>query len=880
MHLQMGMNFNNFPILKIQCLKPNSFRMRRVKSIWLITIFILVTQQIFTQTQTTNHSYVDTDGVLRWSKDNSEIRGFGVNYSLPFAHAYRMAKRMNITPEEAIRQDVYHFARLDLDLYRIHVWDTEISDTLGNLIDNDHLRLFDFAINEMKNRGMRFVITPIAFWGNGWPEPDELTPGFSMKYGKGGCLTHAEAIKAQENYLFQFISHINPYTGIAYKDDPDLIAIEISNEPHHKGSESDVTNYINRMVNAIKATGTMAPVFYNMSHSIHLVEAYVNADVVGGTFQWYPTGLGAGRELKGNLLPHVSKYHIPFAHNPQFKKMAKLVYEFDAADAGGNYMYPAMALSFREAGMQLATHFDYDAMFLAPYNTNYGTHYMSLPYAPQKAISLKIASAVFHQIPMNKNYGDYPARNQFGNIRVDYERNLAELVSDTRFFYTNNTGSQPVLTNKLKEIAGYGNSPLVRYDGTGAYFLDEVEKGVWRLEIMPDVYWIGDPYARISPERQIAAVHHTLRTMKINLPALGRNFLVRGINADNNYNTKSEDGVFKIEPGVYLLYNEKIKPKVNASAKYKNIKIGEFVAPESNLNRVVVNNLSPEMFTALEPAKIEFELFSAQEPVKIELLFQGSVGFKRLLAEKTGVNTYSVILSDVDTKAGMSEFFIMPEFENGVQTFPAGLKGRPYDWDFVNRTGYSIKFIAEDKPILIWSAAQNWNQTLKPWTRFINIEPSFRKGSDILLYDLNNVPKSQDGVDSLKIHTFKFYFADLVKGRLKAFATKNEIVIDARSLNNNYPELEIGISDTDGRVFSGKIRVNNVDQLYRIPISALQPGKFVIMPRPYPEFKPYFGEFPNNHSFNILKAETLQVSLVNAQVGERVQFYIREIRME
>ena len=162
MHLQMGMNFNNFPILKIQCLKPNSFRMRRVKSIWLITIFILVTQQIFTQTQTTNHSYVDTDGVLRWSKDNSEIRGFGVNYSLPFAHAYRMAKRMNITPEEAIRQDVYHFARLDLDLYRIHVWDTEISDTLGNLIDNDHLRLFDFAINEMKNRGMRFVITPIA----------------------------------------------------------------------------------------------------------------------------------------------------------------------------------------------------------------------------------------------------------------------------------------------------------------------------------------------------------------------------------------------------------------------------------------------------------------------------------------------------------------------------------------------------------------------------------------------------------------------------------------------------------------------------------------------------------------------------------------------
>jgi hypothetical protein len=76
-----------------------------------------------------------------------------------------------------------------MDLYRVHVWDTEISDTLGNLIANDHIKLFDFAVNEMKQRGMKFVITPIAFWGNGWPEKDDdLTPGFSHKYGKGWLL--------------------------------------------------------------------------------------------------------------------------------------------------------------------------------------------------------------------------------------------------------------------------------------------------------------------------------------------------------------------------------------------------------------------------------------------------------------------------------------------------------------------------------------------------------------------------------------------------------------------------------------------------------------------------------------------------------------------
>ena len=286
-------------------------------------------------------------------------------------------------------------ARLDLDFYRVHVWDTEISDTLGNLINNDHLRLFDFMVNEMKQRGMRFIITPLAYWGNGWPERDELTPGFSRKYGKGECLTNADAIEAQANYLNQFLNHVNPYTGIAYKDDPHVIGFEICNEPHHNGPPEKVTAFINKMVASMRQTGCTKPIFYNMSHSIHLADAYLNANVQGGTFQWYPTNLVANHQINGNFLPQVESYSIPFADNPKFKKMAKIIYEFDPADVGGNIMYPAMARAFREAGMQLAAQFAYDAMCWAPYNTNYGTHFMNLAYAPHKAISLKIASAIF-----------------------------------------------------------------------------------------------------------------------------------------------------------------------------------------------------------------------------------------------------------------------------------------------------------------------------------------------------------------------------------------------------------------------------------------------------------------------------------------------------
>jgi hypothetical protein len=557
---------------------------------------------------------IDNNGVMRWSKDKSEVQGFGVNYTLPFAHEYRMAQRAGVPHETAIKQDVYHMARLDIDLYRVHVWDTEISDTLGNLIANDHLKLLDFAVNEMKQRGMKFVITPIAFWGNGWPEPDEKTPGFSYKYGKAGCLTNQQAIEAQANYLYQFLKHVNVYTGVAYKDEPDLLAFEISNEPHHGGTVDEVKAYINKMVASMRKTGCTKPIFYNMSHGIHLAEAYLDADIQGGTFQWYPTNLVANQQLNGNFLPHVQNYAIPFANHPKFKKMAKIVYEFDPADVGGNIMYPAMARTFREAGMQLAAHFAYDALCWAPYNTNYGTHFMNLAYAPQKAISLKIASAVFHNVPMYQN------QQANSPLLISYTNDLAEWVTAEKFFYTNNTATQPQDVSKLKEIAGYGSSSLVSYEGKGAYFLDKLMDGTWRLEVMPDAYWVKDPYSKTTPKVQKAAVQHALRNMAVQLPNLGTDFAVKAINSGNTHTTLVSNGNFDVMPGVYLLTRKGVTTNIKPGQTYKNIRIDEFVAPASNLKETVLWNNTVTEIVYGKPLNIDLSIASPYKVSKVSVV--------------------------------------------------------------------------------------------------------------------------------------------------------------------------------------------------------------------------------------------------------------------
>ena len=531
---------------------------------WMPALGLIHSQSVKDQIE------IGDDGIMRWQTDGKEVTGFGFNYTVPFAHAYRMAKKSGIDLKKTIDQDVYQFARLGLDLFRVHVWDCEISDTLGNLIDNEHLELLDYLLHRLEDHHINAIITPIAYWGNGWPDEDEPTPGFSSKYGKANCLTDPGAIKAQENYLRQFVNHINRFSGVSYKSYKTILAIEICNEPHHRGTPQEVTSFVKKLKEAVRSTGCTKPVFYNVTHGINLAASYYAAGIDGGTFQWYPTGLGFQKELGGNMLPNVDRYTIPFDDVLKKNASARIVYEFDAADMASTYMYPAMARSFRTAGMQLATHFSYDPTFLAPYNTEYNTHYMNLIYAPRKALSLMICGEIFRSIPLYKDYGVYPDNASFGPFRVNYENDLAEMVTDEKFIYTNHTSTLPSNPDKLKLIAGWGNSPLVAYDGTGAYFLDKIAEGAWRVEIMPDAIVVGNLFGRNSLDKTVAVIKYDPHKLKFNMPGFENGFtLARVANPDSIMYSESTNKSVALKPGVYLLLSSSYQKKVPFSFQSK-----------------------------------------------------------------------------------------------------------------------------------------------------------------------------------------------------------------------------------------------------------------------------------------------------------------------
>jgi len=822
----------------------------------------------------TDQVYVDDNGVMRWTADNNELHGFGVNYTLPFAHEYRMTKKAGISPEDAIRQDVYHMARLDLDLYRVHVWDTEISDTLGNLQNNDHLKLFDFAVNEMKKREMQFIITPIAYWGNGWPERDENTPGFSYKYGKAGCLTNPDAIMAQANFLNQFLNHVNPFTGIAYKNEPHVIGFEVCNEPHHSGSPEKVTAFINEMVASMRQTGCTKPIFYNMSHSIQLVDAYLSANIQGGTFQWYPTGLVANHQINGNFLPQVKSYEIPFAADLKFKKMAKIVYEFDPADAGGNILYPAMAVAFREAGIQMAAQFAYDAMCWAPYNTNYGTHFMNLAYAPHKAISLKIASAIFHEMKMYQKHSDNLNSEAF---RISYPDDLAEWVTNEKFFYSNNTSFRPANLSLLKEIAGCGSSPLIKYSGTGAYFLDKLSDGVWRLEVMPDAYWIEDPYSPVSPSIQKAAVSYAKQQMSISLPDLGESFTADPINSGNTFKPLVSKGQLDVLPGVYLLKQNQITGKTAFNLTYKNIRIDEYVAPDANLNKTVLWNYSPAEAKAGKSLQLHFATVSPNPVTRIEVEMSTGERWKTISAVPLTANNYDTDIPSDMLATGFLNYRIMVINSVDTTTFPCGRKGNPWSWENKDNSTYAIRIVPANSPLILWNAETDWESTFKIWNHAVTLKPT-TDGATALAVTLDQLPDPDSSDKANLNYAFKFFFGNKIKGRSNELSQKKFLAIETSDRLTSPQPIQIGLLDKNGSVMAGELAVLPNSTIFRIPLDSFVKAQYLIIPRPFPDFLSYKIQ-SGNKSFDWSSMETLQL-IVKPGNQSNVDLYIEKIWLE
>jgi hypothetical protein len=859
--------FEKFHMLKINIkgISGSFYRIVTIRFIVTGILFFSLFQYTYNQTIPEKPAdqiiYVDQKGIMRDKVTNEEVSFFGVNYTVPFAFAYRALNSMGVNHEKAISEDVYHMARLGIDAFRVHVWDIEISDSLGNLLENEHLRLYDFLLSKLKERNIKILLTPIAYWGNGYPEKDTKTSGFSAIYYKDVAAKDPKAIEAQANYLKQILNHVNPYTKLSYADDPDIIALEICNEPSHIGNPALITEFINKMADACRSAKWKKPVFYNVSQNApEFADAVLNANIDGCTFQWYPAGLVRGHELLGNFLPYVDKYTIPFKDNPQFVNKAKAVYEFETADISKSYIYPAVAKSFREAGFQWATQFAYDPMALAYCNAEYPTHYLNLAYTPSKAISLLIASKVFHRVPRLKDFGTYPNDSVFDVFRVSYSESLSEMNSDSEYYYTNSTKTKPLDTKKLKHIAGCGSSPIITYSGSGAYFMDKLEDGIWRLEVMPDAIRILDPFDKPSFGKEVTRIQWQNQSMIVQIPDLGENFTIKGINQGNICSVTSHNYELQIDPGVYLLIRKgKNNKNWGPQSKFENFQLGEFVAPKPAFSDpFIVNNSYKEVSTG-KVLKIEIKALGIDTSDHLLLTIFGyhhPIEFIR----KSGNELEAEVPAEL-IKPGIISYVIVVQKGDKSITFPGNHPGSIYDWNYYYKDCWTIKVVDPGTPIAIFDVSTDKD----------NIEYSFNTwwqkqiSADIISTDTPDklalkisTTKTLTGENAICFRTF---FGDKLKRRMADLDSFNELILHARSADSDSTLIKIILVSKTGCAFSSKVQLTKEYKNYPIPFSSFVPDSMVLIPRPYPGFLPWRFKGNGAEKFDLKDSEVLEITI-------------------
>jgi len=174
--------------------------------------------------------YVSIDNDGHFSVKGEPIRFWGTPCN-PFKEDY-------ILPRESIHLLAKEYSKMGVNLVRLHLMDSK--PFLGNnsifggnagtrIIDPVQLDKIDYMISEFRKQGIYIMLDLLCDRKyeetDGVPDPDSVYTG-----AKEVNFFDPLLISLQKEYAQQLLTHVNPYTGIALKDEPALAMIDIVNE--------------------------------------------------------------------------------------------------------------------------------------------------------------------------------------------------------------------------------------------------------------------------------------------------------------------------------------------------------------------------------------------------------------------------------------------------------------------------------------------------------------------------------------------------------------------------------------------------------------------------------------------------------------------------
>lgn len=183
------------------------------------------------------HGFLQVKNDHFYFEDGTKARFLGFN----------IAARSNTPGHELAEKLADHFASMGVNMIRMHAADAPIGEeectwssckeapllkyTEGSTIEfnPEGLDRFDYLAAKLKEKGIYLhfdlLIARQFLAGDGLEYPGDMVPCI-----KCFPMFNERLIELQRDYAKKFLCHVNPYTGLAYKDDPAVAVIQMNNE--------------------------------------------------------------------------------------------------------------------------------------------------------------------------------------------------------------------------------------------------------------------------------------------------------------------------------------------------------------------------------------------------------------------------------------------------------------------------------------------------------------------------------------------------------------------------------------------------------------------------------------------------------------------------
>jgi hypothetical protein len=478
-----------------------------------------------------------------------------------------------------------------------------------------------------------------------------------------------------------------------------------------------------------------------------------------------------------------------------------------------------------------------------------------------------VASRVFHAQPRGQAVKAYPADSVFGAALVSYRRQLSQWNAPDEFLYTANTTDKPVKLAALRHVAGVGSSVVAQYGGSGAYFLDQLAPGVWRLEVMPDAVPMSDPFATASLSKVVTRIEWTAQPLTLTLADLGADFQLKGLNDGNTTQAQASRGKLLVRPGAYLLTRAGKDGRVwTAHSTADGRQLGEFVAPPATVGAPQVQHLPVAQATAGQPLAIVATVAGASPTDSVLLVAQHYYGPTRSLPmQRAGANTWAASVPAALTYPGLLRYWVvLKRASQSALTFPGGQLGTPRDWDFAPAaTPWQVPLVAATAPLPLFTAALDRDAVEAKglgegnWTDY----PTTANGALALRLVVSPPKASQSAAQASPAAALRAYLGTKIAGRFTDLGNFTELVIKAQTNQPAATQLRVVLVTRDAVAYEAAVPLPATGGEVRVPLAVLRAAPLLLTPRPYPGFLPLTYAAPSTPSFRLSEVEVLQVVL-------------------